>query len=762
MESFMTLEECIIRIEKHLNKDNVQPLIVDVQNHTDYQALCNAFKIGKNRFISVSNYCYIDELPKLDELYNDITNTTEVLFITGLSIFLKLNGLKYLKEQMLELLGMSTNGHVIIITYQCKDYYDFKDKRLSRNIVIVEGAADPTINITFTAENILLQDGIKTLDGIDKLALYEDEAANDIFVLTQKNRAQFSSSLLPIIDMNDPYNVAMILDDKTRMLSNKYGTTEQWNYAIELLNVNKSWRELFENEFGSCSKLERQLHNWNSFSNAEKWLLFLGFKLYGTKDNLYLTEIISVSDNVEELLDNAYRIILNHDITEKDFKRYYDERRAVLKSFSSPVEQAVNFCKIVKAKGKNAIYYLTDITQQERETIFVWLDQYGSNYAIKELTELMVNIYPDLGAYLQAYAFKNDFLTNYFQQYKYQKLINKVLPDFESMVNEQAEKREYNTLLKPRTSFTERIDKKDSQLFFVDAMGVEYLGYILEKCKEHELAPKITVCRAELPTLTVCNKDFVDVFDDAGITVNNIKDLDEIKHQGVGDFNYNKTKLPLHLIKELEILDSIIKNIKAKLLSNVFSKAVIISDHGASRLAVIRENDINIDVNSKGTHGGRLCEYTDNVSKIPYAVREDDNYILANYARFKGGRAPSVEVHGGATLEELTIPIIEITLDNKEKSNIEIIITTPMIYVSFRKKAAISLFSSEMLENVSVVVEGMSYDAETTDNNTFTVTMPRLKKAGTYKADVYSSNALIAEGLEFEIKKESSQENDLF
>ena len=293
-------------------------------------------------------------------------------------------------------------------------------------------------------------------------------------------------------------------------------------------------------------------------------------------------------------------------------------------------------------------------------------------------------------------------------------------------------------------------------------MGVEYLGYILEKCKEYDLTPKITVCRAELPTLTVCNKDFVDVFDDAGIIVNNIKDLDEIKHQGVGDFNYNKTKLPLHLIKELEILDSIIKNIKAKLLSNDFSKAVIISDHGASRLAVIRENDINIDVNSKGTHGGRLCEYTDNVSEIPYAVREDDNYILANYARFKGGRAPGVEVHGGATLEELTIPIIEITLDNKEKSKIEIIITTPTIYVSFRKKAAISLFSSEKLENVSVVVEGMSYDAETTGNNTFTVTMPRLKKAGTYKADVYSSNALIAEGLEFEIKKESSQENDLF
>ena len=37
---------------------------------------------------------------------------------------------------------------------------------------------------------------------------------------------------------------------------------------------------------------------------------------------------------------------------------------------------------------------------------------------------------------------------------------------------------------------------------------------------------------------------------------------------------------------------------------------------------------------------------------------------LPNYDRFKGSRKANVEVHGGATLEEVTVPIIEISYLN--------------------------------------------------------------------------------------------------
>ncbi len=68
-----------------------------------------------------------------------------------------------------------------------------------------------------------------------------------------------------------------------------------------------------------------------------------------------------------------------------------------------------------------------------------------------------------------------------------------------------------------------------------------------------------------------------------------------------------------------------------------------------------------------------------------------------HYDRFKGSRKANVEVHGGATLEEITVPIIEITY-NPGKVEVHILPVaetyvdfnaTPEIEVSFRKKAAV-------------------------------------------------------------------------
>lgn len=112
----------------------------------------------------------------------------------------------------------------------------------------------------------------------------------------------------------------------------------------------------------------------------------------------------------------------------------------------------------------------------------------------------------------------------------------------------------------------------------------------------------------------------------------------QIKHQGKENFDYEKTKLPIHLIRELEIVNDVIKSAFQKLKSGKYQKAIIVSDHGASRLAVIKENTMDFDVDSKGTHGGRCCAYSASLPKIETATVEDGYYVLAGYNRFKGGR----------------------------------------------------------------------------------------------------------------------------
>jgi hypothetical protein len=158
----------------------------------------------------------------------------------------------------------------------------------------------------------------------------------------------------------------------------------------------------------------------------------------------------------------------------------------------------------------------------------------------------------------------------------------------------------------------------------------------------------------------------------------------------------------------------------------------------------------------KGQHSGRCCPCSEADVKPEYATQENGFWVLANYDRFKGGRKASVEVHGGATLEEVIIPLIEVELfDNKiTVSNI-----TPTTMVSFKKNAEIILFSTSSLGNVSVRVLGQQYEAEVIGNQKHKVILMDIKKTGKYTANVFEGDNLIGQ-VEFEVQRESGKTND--
>lgn len=337
-------------------------------------------------------------------------------------------------------------------------------------------------------------------------------------------------------------------------------------------------------------------------------------------------------------------------------------------------------------------------------------------------------------------------------------ITNHITDDFSLLVEQNAELRAYNAVLPCRSEKTEAIDKKDAYLLFVDALGVEFMGYIMSKCWQYELHAEVSICHSNLPSITSENREFLDDFD-VNITYAS-KELDEIKHHGAFDFDYRKTKLPIHITKELEVINEILIRAKNQLMSGDIKKIVIISDHGASRMAVISEKElVEIDVDVKGLHSGRCCKYSIDIPHIAYATEERGYYVLANYNRFKGSRAASVEAHGGATLEEVVVPIIELTLS---KGIIEVQFATPVIKVSFKNIAEIKLFSKTKLGKVAIRVGDNFYSGTTDDMHTFVFAMPDIKKAGVYHANVYDNNNLIAESLQFVVEKGASREKDIF
>lgn len=114
-------------------------------------------------------------------------------------------------------------------------------------------------------------------------------------------------------------------------------------------------------------------------------------------------------------------------------------------------------------------------------------------------------------------------------------------------------------------------------------------------------------------------------------------------------------------------------------------------------------------------------------------------------------------------LEEVCIPIITITRKD-ENINCYILDKSKTIVVSFKRKAQITLYISKELDNVSIRVgNGEIHTPSNIEHQYFYVfDLPEIKRAGTYKVNVYSGDSIIATGLTFAVKKEGASERKFF
>ena len=301
------------------------------------------------------------------------------------------------------------------------------------------------------------------------------------------------------------------------------------------------------------------------------------------------------------------------------------------------------------------------------------------------------------------------------------------------------------------------MDKKKAQCFFFDALGVEYLAFIMAKCEEYGLVSEVAIGHCELPSITVKNKEFLQHFADG--EWRKIDGLDEMKHHSP-IYDYRKCEYPLHLFEELDVIDEQLRMIHSMLVQGPLEKALIVADHGASRLAVRygHELDSSIELDESGEHSGRCCPAAEDPN-LSFAAYEDGFAVLANYERFKGGRRANVEVHGGASLEEVVVPIITLT---KRPDNIEFCFVNPVIALKPRVTPELVLYSNIPLSKPRLLIDGDFYDGEfVADKKHAKFVIPKIKRKGNYSADVYDGKKNMSVKLEFKAQKQT-REVDLF
>ena len=368
--------------------------------------------------------------------------------------------------------------------------------------------------------------------------------------------------------------------------------------------------------------------------------------------NPYLQFAFERSATCEDYRRNLFFALL--DVDEKTFEEFYALRKAAVKDISSLyleeyLERLQNF--------PDAVKYLTDNTAEERRAMI------HAVQGKEKISAVFRKNYSAMNDYLADYDFGDAAITDYFRRYKKIKLCNVDDAAFKNHVRELALVRPYNKF-ETRQKVLDGADK-NAKLYWLDALGVEFLSYIKARAAQSGLCTTIKTARAELPTLTSQNKNFYD--DWRGDKFDKNQRLDDLKH-APEKFDGGKCSAPAYIDDEFKIIDEAIAEIKRDLESRRADKILLTSDHGASRLAVMYGRENKYRMNSAGEHGGRCCPINALNEKPDCATEENGWWVLANYDRFAGGRLASVEVHGGATLEEILVPVIEFAL---QKSAVE-------------------------------------------------------------------------------------------
>ena len=701
--------------------------------------------------VQVSDFCGGDDkLPDIDGLLTyieeaDVNAKSKKFVVRGLGEYLALRGPNETSRTLSWLKDFNIGGAKVVLLLRglASQIAGLQaDPRFDERRFSVIDKAGSDVSITLAAPSV----GLPALPGFKALLMeLEDGRCGNVVVNTVIN---LDEAIFTVHHISNAYD-GIKFSTRGFVLERSCGSDTRWAELLTELNQsNGSLDGVFERH-GLGNNLESDFYARVVGSDYRNWLYFICLKSrVDTLQNGYLQFVLGETSRFEDFVSNTLNAIIEIPHTDKRFPSFYRERKDLVEKFpeSDIASFVVNNRKVVS----ESIYKLTDSTRVEREEIIAWLSQNG---LIPELD----SIYPALAAYLKKYVFKcpelADLLTEYFEAYKRQKLFNELETDFLERVDQLARTREFNRL-PTRNEIMDDVEKNDTFLYWLDALGVEYLSLIEDLVQKRGLSIRVHIARAELPTITSINRDFFDNWQ--GLKEKN-GELDDTKHNEAGGYNFTSNELPVHLAKELDIIVVMIDKAATELTLRHCKHFLIVSDHGASRLAVLRRKEEKYDTDTKGEHSGRCCE-TFQPYDLPFAAEENGYLVLADYGRFKGGRAANVEVHGGASLEEVVVPIIELSLKD---GSVTVKLVDEVAIVDFRTGAEINLFFNSPVQNVSVILNEKSYSASQIDANHYSIKLPDMKRAGEYPADVYAGDNLIGR-ITIKAQGKSGKVNDAF
>lgn len=427
---------------------------------------------------------------------------------------------------------------------------------------------------------------------------------------------------------------------------------------------------------------------WKRSNTFKRWLI-QNYLLNKLPENNYLYKVMYL---LEDLSDKEFVETIYKSIFEYADRSFIEQRKQILKTIKD-LEKNIDFTSrlinyynkymaeiirkkivvtleeidfkeeyeilwknrsiLVEAFETEMIPYLTCYSCYERQLI-IWL------YRWKLMKETQIkNIYPALWNYISGVDHDMEFdghlenFDKYFKTYRDVRLGQKADTDYNTALEEwnKDENTFYSWYSKNEVEYPEvylRNKSFHSTVYVLDGVGAEFIGYILTLLQDRGYhVNSAAYAKCHLPSITSVSKKYYP---------EEYKWLSDYDKQVVhGEGYYHVCSIE----KSLSVIESLIDKIISKEDESCFA---ITADHGATVGHKLHKKDKKYKF-EQSEHDGR-CYYNKEKANIDksndYLIYDDETggqWVIAlnQQSLYKNSK---YVVHGGATLEEVLVPVI--------------------------------------------------------------------------------------------------------
>ena len=738
-----------------------------VKNIEKYcQLLSELKKISDIRIVKSNElFSSADVMPKYENL-KDASYQNEWVVLTGVGEYMRLFSRKEATDRRFSSLWSyqapaSSTGRIIIPLWGCEaqwfdtalnlngdprqqDFYydcsDSSDKDQEMDLLVLSGMFEQQVGKMETMQGYLsvgLQEWFE---------YWENPLPNTTsFVLLTKRSKSIAATggKISVHVINDTISFIRENLPGGRVLNSENCTNEMQNilfeYALKRVAIDSALLEILNITIFSGVDI---MSTWSARSISYRQFVALWFQLH--PDDSYLKHCFAVSKTIDEIPFLVGHEIFKLRTTKPDWTAEYKQLASVMKL--TPDE---SFFREIDAipEYETRLDFIANLTQETR----IYLLHMVGQWLRKDPTQAIASkklgeVYPELSAYLsQNTDLLTDDIGNYMARYKAYKLEN-TLPDDEELYFSGVQTGSYDYRYSVLSDFID----SDTIVLWIDALGVEWIPLLQWSihCTCDVTVKKVSIVQATLPTETCYNDQWKNI--DA--PYKKLDKLDKLAHKGViDDPDYYSC-----IEQQLAFVASIGKQVSA--LVEHHHRVIITGDHGSSRLAARFFHSRDGIVPPKGAavySHGRYCELgTESSPDVPNTTltkgSDEKRYIcFSNYDHFRqpgfaagadDDNAIYGEVHGGATPEEMLVPVI--VVDSKREVPLTASWVKDSVKISMRK-AILEIKFSRAISQLIVKVGGILGEVASLENGKRWRIVLKNVKEDTYSAEVYADSHVV-------------------